>query len=118
MKTRGYLLQFFNFYVAAKHVGVGIRRFTKKIVVVGFDGEQRGVYSREYARIAHAFVSSQIHAHKNPLRGTFFYHLFNVCNSFCWLNHTQSIPLFSLFIPIPQILAKRKRSICVFCGIR
>lgn len=35
-----------NFYVSAKHVGIGIRRFSKKILIVGLYGEQSGIYPR------------------------------------------------------------------------
>jgi hypothetical protein len=45
----GLFLYAFDFDVAAKHVGIGIRRFPKEMLVVGLDGEKRRVYTRKYA---------------------------------------------------------------------
>ena len=51
-------LQLFNFYVTAKHVGVGIGGSAQKILIVGADGEKGGVNPRKYAAIADAFISA------------------------------------------------------------
>jgi hypothetical protein len=84
-------LQLFNFYVAAKDVGIGIGGFAKEVLVVGFHGKKGGIHPRKHPEIAHAFIPAEIDFHGNPFFCATSHHLFDIGNFLSRLNHSAII---------------------------
>ena len=94
-----------HLHAPAEHFGIGIGSLSQKVLVVGADGEERGINARKLPAIFQNFVPAQIYGHVHLRAEVIGDRLFNGLNVVVPLYHVRMLDTYAVFYTLGEIPA-------------